>query len=65
PYTEADKKQYILDVGLQETIFFHSNDPFELGISLDDALNHRLGHLKDKDDRMFIGCGPSVSIRVQ
>lgn len=65
PYTEADRKRYIRDVELQETIFFHSENSSELGISLDDALKQRLRHLKDKDDCMFIGCGPSVSIRIQ
>ncbi|KAF8557780.1 hypothetical protein OG21DRAFT_1505038 [Imleria badia] len=65
PYTEADRKRYIRDVELQETIFFRSNDSSELGISLDDALKQRLRHLKDKDDNMFVGCGPSVSIRIQ
>lgn len=65
PYTEADRKRYIRDVELHETIFFRSEDSPELGICLDDALRQRLLHLKDKDDRMFIGCGPSVSIRIQ
>ncbi|KAF8449094.1 hypothetical protein L210DRAFT_3523883 [Boletus edulis BED1] len=65
PYTEADKKRYILDVELRETIFFHSDGSSEFGISLDDALKQQLMHMKDKDDRMFVGCGPSVSIRIQ
>lgn len=65
PYTEADRKRYIRDVELQETIFFHTDSSIELGISLDDALRQRLRHLKDKDDRMFVNCGPSVSIRIQ
>lgn len=65
PYTEADRKRYIRDVELQETIFFGSDDTPELGISLEDALKQRLRHLKDKEDSMFVGCGPSVSIRIQ
>ncbi|KAG6381556.1 hypothetical protein JVT61DRAFT_148 [Boletus reticuloceps] len=65
PYTETDKKRYVLDVVLQETIFFHSDGSSELGISLHDALKQQLRHMKDKDDRMFVGCGPSVSIRIQ
>lgn len=65
PYTEADRKRYIRDVELLKTIFFQSNDSSELGVSLEDALQQRLRHLKDKDDRMFVGCGPSVSIRIQ
>ncbi|KAN0088540.1 hypothetical protein V8E55_005597 [Tylopilus felleus] len=65
PYTEADRKRYIRDVVLQETIFFCVEDSHELGIPLDDALKQRLKHLKDKDDLMFVGCGPSVSIRIQ
>lgn len=65
PYTEADRKRYIRDVELQETIFFQTEDSSELGVSLDDALRQKLRHLKGKDDRMFINCGPSVSIRIQ
>ena len=65
PYTIADRKRYVQDSHFQETIFFCSDGSSELGISLDDALKQRLRHLKDKDDRMFIGCGPSVSIRIQ
>ena len=65
PYTEADRKRYIRDVDLHETIFFRPDDSSEFGVFLDDALKQRLRHLKDKDDRMFVGCGPSVSIRLQ
>ncbi|KAI9461492.1 hypothetical protein HD554DRAFT_1513184 [Boletus coccyginus] len=65
PYTEADKKRYIRDVELQETIFFQLHGSSELGISLDDALRQRLKHLNDKEDLMFVSCGPSVSIRIQ
>lgn len=65
PYTEADRKRYIRDVELHETIFFLTDDPPEWGISLDDALKQRLRNLNGKDDRMFVGCGPSVSIRIQ
>ncbi|KAF9245303.1 hypothetical protein BU15DRAFT_41204 [Melanogaster broomeanus] len=64
PYTEADRLRYIRDAQLKETIFFHSGQS-ELGISLDDALKQRLKHMKGKDDLMFVGCGPSVSIRLQ
>ncbi|KAG8220889.1 hypothetical protein J3R82DRAFT_2388 [Butyriboletus roseoflavus] len=65
PYTEADRKRYIRDVELKETIFFHTDDSSELGVSLDDALKQKLGHLNGKDHRMFNDCGPSVSIRIQ
>lgn len=67
PYTstEADRERYIREVELQDTIFFQSNDSPELGISLDRTLKRRLKHLKDKNDRMFVGCGTSVLIRIQ
>ncbi|KAF8123352.1 hypothetical protein EV363DRAFT_778413 [Boletus edulis] len=61
-YTGADWQEYVRDVEFHETIFFFSNS---LGISLDETLNHRVWRLKDKDDRMLAGCGPSVSIRIQ
>ncbi|KAF8845191.1 hypothetical protein BDN67DRAFT_893484 [Paxillus ammoniavirescens] len=63
PYTEADRLRYIQEITLKKTIFFYSQS--ELGISLDDALKQRLKHLDDKDEPMFVGCGPSVSIRLQ
>ncbi|KIL00747.1 hypothetical protein PAXRUDRAFT_598900 [Paxillus rubicundulus Ve08.2h10] len=65
PYTEADRLRYIQDITLKQTIFFYSNNQSELGISLEDALKQRFKHLDDKDEPMFIGCGPSVSIRLQ
>ncbi|KIJ20813.1 hypothetical protein PAXINDRAFT_165652 [Paxillus involutus ATCC 200175] len=63
PYTEADRLRYIQEITLKKTIFFYSQS--ELGILLDDALKQRLKHLDDKDEPMFVGCGPSVSIRLQ
>ncbi|KIM68015.1 hypothetical protein SCLCIDRAFT_13717 [Scleroderma citrinum Foug A] len=65
PYTEADRKRYITDCDLRPTIYFFSNGPHEWGIALEDALRFRLKNLQDKDDPMFEGCGPSVSIRIE
>ncbi|KAG9312927.1 hypothetical protein JVU11DRAFT_6361 [Chiua virens] len=65
PYTEADRKRYIREVELQPTILFQSDDPFDMGIRLDDALKQRLKNLQGRDERMFVHCGPSVSIRIQ
>ncbi|KAF9221404.1 hypothetical protein BS17DRAFT_711300 [Gyrodon lividus] len=65
PYTEADRLRYVRGVVLKATIFFCSNHSVEWGMSLEDALKLRLKHLKDKDEPMFIGCGPSISLRIQ
>lgn len=65
PYTEADRKRYITECNLRQTIYFFSSDPHEWGITLEDALRFRLKNLQDKDDPMFEGCGPSVSIRIE
>ncbi|KAL4072962.1 hypothetical protein V8B97DRAFT_1869837 [Scleroderma yunnanense] len=65
PYTEADRKRYITDCELKQTIYFFSSHPEEWGITLEDALRFRLKNLQDKDDPMFEGCGPSVSIRIE
>lgn len=65
PYTEADRKRYITDCDLRQTIYFFSSAPYDWGITLEDALRFRLKDLQDKDDAMFEGCGPSVSIRIE
>ncbi|KAF9222378.1 hypothetical protein BS17DRAFT_709070 [Gyrodon lividus] len=65
PYTEADRLRYIQKIILQKTIYFYSSDQSESGVLCEDALGLRLKHLKDKDDPMFCGCGPSVSICLQ
>ncbi|KAG6330978.1 hypothetical protein ID866_8108, partial [Astraeus odoratus] len=65
PYTEADRKRYIMECELKSTIYFFSSQPDEWGVTLEDALRFRLKNLKDKDDPMFEGCGPSVSIRIE
>lgn len=65
PFTEADRKRYIQECQLKETILFVSSAPSEWGVGLEDALKVRLKDLRDKDDPMFEGCGPSVSIRIE
>ncbi|KIJ61274.1 hypothetical protein HYDPIDRAFT_97134 [Hydnomerulius pinastri MD-312] len=65
PYSDDHWLRYVREVQLKEPIFFYSSQPVEWGVSLEDALKARPEYLKDKDERMFIGCGPSVSIRLQ
>ncbi|KAI5989335.1 hypothetical protein EDD15DRAFT_1318471 [Pisolithus albus] len=65
PYTEADQKRYITDCELKQTIYFLSSNPSEFGLTLDNAIKSKHKDLQDKDDPMFAGCGPSVSIRVE
>ncbi|KAI6104008.1 hypothetical protein EV401DRAFT_2060929 [Pisolithus croceorrhizus] len=65
PYTEADQKRYITECELKQTIYFFSNNPHEFGVTLDNAIKSKHKDLQEKDDPMFAGCGPSVSIRIE
>ncbi|EGN96574.1 hypothetical protein SERLA73DRAFT_58553 [Serpula lacrymans var. lacrymans S7.3] len=65
PHTQADQDRYIKHASLFEPIIFMVENPYEWGISLDDALRQRTKHLLGKDELMFENCGPSVSIRIQ
>lgn len=65
PYTEADQKRYIADCELKPIIYFFSSNPYEYGVTLEDAIRSKHKDLQDKDEPMFVGCGPSVSIRIE
>lgn len=65
PHTDADRRRYVEDVGLEAPIKFNCLHPDELGISLADAIAGRFRRLDHKDDTVFEGRGPSVSIRIE
>ncbi|TFK39968.1 hypothetical protein BDQ12DRAFT_698016 [Crucibulum laeve] len=64
PHTNSDRKRYVEEVELEEPIYFMT-DHGECGILLSDALRARVKTLKDRDQTVFEGRGPSVSIRLE
>lgn len=65
PHTTSDRRRYVEEVDLDAPIYFWVTNPTECGISLSDALHSRLKRLQNKDQRVFEGRGPSVSIRIE
>lgn len=64
PHTISDRRRYVDEVELETPIMFFSNKPTGCGIPLRDALSSRFSTLEGRDDAMFQGRGPSVSIRL-
>jgi len=67
PHTTSDRKRYVEDVLLEPPIYFfveHSNSD-QYGISLHDALHSRVKNLVNREQVVFEGRGPSVSIRLE
>ncbi|KAF9531752.1 hypothetical protein CPB83DRAFT_750420, partial [Crepidotus variabilis] len=66
PHTTSDRKRYVEEVLLEAPLYFHQTDnPTQYGISLRDALHSRTKKLADRDQVVFEGRGPSVSIRLE
>ncbi|KAI0372748.1 hypothetical protein BV20DRAFT_939270 [Pilatotrama ljubarskyi] len=64
PHTQSDRRRYVEQVQLEAPILFFVQNPSALGIPLKDAINNRFMNLQGRDDPMFEGRGPSVSIRL-
>ncbi|TBU27237.1 hypothetical protein BD309DRAFT_863201 [Dichomitus squalens] len=64
PHTISDRRRYVDEVELEAPIMFFSNNPTGCGIPLRDAIASRFSALDGRDDSMFEGRGPSVSIRL-
>ncbi len=64
PHTISDRRRYVDEVQLEAPIMFYSNKPVGCGILLRDAISSRFSTLEGRDDAMFQGRGPSVSIRL-
>ncbi|TFK51733.1 hypothetical protein OE88DRAFT_1658322 [Heliocybe sulcata] len=64
PQAANDKKRYIDEIRFDLPITFRMTGASEDGISVREALVGHLGELVNKDDEVFINCGPSVSIRI-
>ncbi|KAK7027973.1 hypothetical protein VNI00_015059 [Paramarasmius palmivorus] len=65
PHTNSDRRQYVEEVQLDPPIYFWADNPSECGISLTDALHSRVRRLENRDETVFEGRGPSVSIRLE
>ncbi|GLB41720.1 hypothetical protein LshimejAT787_1003200 [Lyophyllum shimeji] len=65
PHTNSDRRRYVEEIELQSPIYFWMQDPKECGISLTDALHSRVRRLQFRDEAVFEGRGPSISVRIQ
>jgi hypothetical protein len=65
PHTTSDRKRYVEEVLLEGPLYFFSEHPQQYGIPLKDALHSRTKKLRDRDQVVFEGRGPSVSIRLE
>ncbi|RDX48257.1 hypothetical protein OH76DRAFT_1352884 [Lentinus brumalis] len=64
PHTLSDRRRYVEEVHLEAPIMFFTHNPTGCGIPLKDAFASKFSTLLDRDDSMFEGRGPSVSIRL-
>lgn len=65
PHTTSDRKRYVEEVSLEAPLYFVSERSQQYGIRLEDALHLRTRKLRDRDQVVFEGRGPSVSIRLE
>ncbi|KAJ7431967.1 hypothetical protein FB451DRAFT_1483487 [Mycena latifolia] len=65
PQTNSDRRRYAEEVDMEAPIHFWMENPSECGIPLSDALHSRVRRLLKRDEPVFEGRGPSVSIRLE
>ena len=65
PHTSSDRRRYVEEVAMEEPIFFWVEQPSECGILLADAMHTRVKRLVNRDETVFEGRGPSVSVRIE
>ncbi|KAJ7695079.1 hypothetical protein B0H17DRAFT_931005, partial [Mycena rosella] len=65
PHTNSDRRRYVEEVDMEAPIHFWVENPSECGIPLSDALHSRVRRLLKRDETVFEGRGPSVSIRLE
>jgi hypothetical protein len=65
PHTNSDRRRYVEEVQLEQPIYFWTENPAECGIPLVDALHSRVRRLQNRDEAVFAGRGPSISVRIQ
>ncbi|KAI8974560.1 hypothetical protein BD414DRAFT_424197 [Trametes punicea] len=68
PHTQSDRRRYVEQVELDPPVLFEMQNSnglrVGLGIPIEDAVRDRFMYLVGRDDPMFEGRGPSVSIRI-
>ncbi len=64
PHTSSDRRRYVEEVQLEPSIYFYMSKPDESGIPLKAALRCRFARLVGRDEPMFKGRGPSLSMRL-
>ena len=65
PHTSSDRRRYVDDVNLEQSITFYMQEPYEAGIPLKDAILGRSARLVARDElMMFQERGPSISVRI-
>jgi hypothetical protein len=67
PHTSSDRRRYVEEVSLDAPISFNlrgANNAVQEGIPLKDALTSKFMRLVGRDDPMFVGRGPSISVRL-
>lgn len=64
PHTSSDRRRYVDEVNLEQSIAFFMQKPDEAGIPLKDAMHGRFARLVARDEPMFQERGPSISVRI-
>lgn len=64
PHTAADRDRYVNKITLHDPVNFNTTNPGVIGIALTDAIAGKYQQLDGRDDRLFLQCGPSISIRI-
>jgi hypothetical protein len=66
PHTSSGWGRYMEEkIELEAPIYFSMDHPSEFGILLSDALHSRFNRLQNRDQLVFEGRGPSISIRLE
>jgi len=65
PHTTSDRKRYVEEVMLEPPLYFVTEHPQQYGILLKDVLHSRTKRLVNREQVVFEGRGPSVSIRLE
>ncbi|KAF8661300.1 hypothetical protein AX16_001398 [Volvariella volvacea WC 439] len=64
PHTNSDRRRYVELATLEQPIYFRTGE-INWGIPLIDALHSKVRDLQDKNELLFDGRGPSISIRLE
>src|SRR6266851_8725144 len=64
PHTSSDRRRYVDEVNLEQSIHFYMHKPDEEGIPLRDAMHGRFARLMGRDEPLFQQRGSSISVRI-